>query len=268
MIPPYLNQTFKAMLTRVFRLFLLIPVLCFANMGTNYAQESSNNKWNFLIEPYLMFPSMKGDTGIGNLPDISVDANASDIFKNLSIGTMLYTEAYNQKWAVGSDIIYMNLKQDVTPRTIVTDGYMQAKQFAWEFSGLRRVLPWLELGIGGRVNSIETELDLSLSTQNNTSSRNLSLKETWFDPIIIARIKNGANEKLLYQFRGDVGGFGVGSQITYQIQTYIGYRFSELFQLTAGYRVISIDFEKGSGESRFLYDVDTSGPVMRIGFNL
>jgi hypothetical protein len=36
---------------------------------------------------------MKGDAGIGNLPDISLDLSASDIFKNLRIGTMLYTEA-------------------------------------------------------------------------------------------------------------------------------------------------------------------------------
>jgi hypothetical protein len=38
--------------------------------------------------------------------------------------------------------------------------------------------------------------------------------------------------------------------------------------MTAGYRIISIDYEKGANEDRFLYDVDTSGPVIKFGFNL
>ncbi|WP_157243492.1 hypothetical protein [Algoriphagus resistens] len=255
------------MYTRKIRLFLLVSIFCQVNMVTQ-AQDLSNNQWGFLVEPYLMFPFMNGSTGVGNLPNVSVDASASDIFSNLSVGAMLYTEAYTQKWAIGSDLIYMNLKEDVKTGTAITDGSLQAKQFAWELSGLRSVLPWLDVGVGGRFNSLTAEVDLSLTTLDGPSTRNRSSKESWFDPIIIARIKNQSGEKLLYQFRGDIGGFGVGSQFTYQLQAYVGYRFSDLFQLTAGYRIISIDYEKGADENRFLYDVNTSGPTIRFGFNL
>jgi hypothetical protein len=93
------------------------------------------------------------------------------------------------------------------------------------------------------------------------------LTETWFDPMIIARIKKSEVDKFVYQFRGEIGGFGIGSDLAWQIQAYAGYRFSKLFEMTAGYRIISLDYESGSGQDRFEYDVDTSGPVIRFGFN-
>ena len=86
--------------------------------------------------------------------------------------------------------------------------------------------------------------------------------------MLIARVKSKPGEKFIYTLRGDIGGFGIGSDFTWQIQAYAGYRFSKLFQLTGGYRVIGINYNKGTGEDRFLYDMDTFGPVVRFGFNL
>ena len=51
------------------------------------------------------------------------------------------------------------------------------------------------------------------------------------------------------------------------ISAYAGYRFCKLFQATIGYRYIRINYDKGEGIDRFLYDVDTYGPVVRLGVN-
>lgn len=237
-------------------------------MTPGLAQEKTGAEWKFLLEPYVMFPFMNGNVGIGTLPAVTVDADVSDIFSNLKIGAMLYAEAYTEDWIIGSDIIYMNLKQEVFRDGIISSGDLQAKQFAWEMSGLRNVLPWLDLGLGARLNSLSTEVGLTITKPNDVENKSKKISETWVDPIIIARIKNASNEKIQYQFRGDIGGFGIGSDFAWQIQANIGYRFSELFQLSAGYRIISMDYDKGSGDNRFMYDVDTSGPVVRFGFNL
>ena len=74
-------------------------------------------------------------------------------------------------------------------------------------------------------------------------------------------------KKWLFQLRADVGGFGIGSDFTWQGQADVGYRFSKLFQLGLGYRFIGIDYENGEGSDRFKYDVDTYGPVLRFGFH-
>jgi hypothetical protein len=62
-------------------------------------------------------------------------------------------------------------------------------------------------------------------------------------------------------------GFGAGSDLTWQLQTYAGYRFPKIFQLTAGYRILSINYDKGTGAEQFINKVDTFGPVIRMGFN-
>lgn len=228
----------------------------------------SDSKWNFLIEPYLMAPNMEGNVGVGKLPDVSVDASSSDIFSHLEMAAMLYGEAYSKDWAISSDVIYMKLGDDVVSERDIVEGSLEAKQFAWELSGFRTLLPWLDVGLGGRINSLTTEVEVTINTPQGNIFRDKKINETWVDPIIIARVKNPAGEKLLYQFRADIGGFGIGSDLAWQIQANVGYRFSKLFQLSGGYRIISMDYNKGDGEDRFLYDVNTSGPVLRLGFNL
>lgn len=63
-------------------------------------------------------------------------------------------------------------------------------------------------------------------------------------------------------FRGDVGGFGISSDLTVNLFAALGYELSERTTLELGYRYLSIDYSRGG----FTYDVDTKGPFMGIGF--
>ena len=233
------------------------------------AQEiSSEDKWGFLIEPYLMFPNMSGQTGFGNLPTIPVDADPGDIFDKLQMGAMLYLEANNDKWAITSDFVYMNLQQDITPDKFIHSGTVTLNQTIWELAGLYRILPFLEAGVGGRLNYLETDIDaqrivLPAGTETITGHHS----KTFYDPILITRLSTNIDNEWLFQFRGDFGGFGIGSDFTWQVQAYAGYRFTTLFQLSVGYRIISIDYDKGENEERFIFNMNEFGPAIRLGFN-
>lgn len=229
------------------------------------AQDISS-KWNFLIEPYLIIPNMKGEVAVRRLPASEVDADAGSIFSKLKFGAMLYLEAVHveKNWAISSDFIFMDLEQDVRTNMLITGGSVSAKQLAWELAWLKRLAQWLEVGLAGRLVSLESGLDLI--TINGGESGSIS--KTWFDPVIVVRSQGILKEKWLVQFRGDFGGFGIGSDFTWQIQANVGYKFSKLFQASAGYRIIAIDYNKGDGEDRFRYDINTFGPVVRLGFNL
>jgi len=234
---------------------------------SSFAQEK---KWKFLIEPYVMFPNMNGETGVRNLPSVDVDANVSDIFSRLQFGAMLYLEAKTDKWAITSDLLYMSLQQDVTPNIIINSGEVTAKQLGYELAGLYRVLPFLEAGVGMRLNSLNSEVNILRNTIGGGTQELLSasLSRTWVDPIIIARFTHEIDNKWLFTVRGDLGGFGIGSDFTWQAQGYVGYRFSKLFQTSVGYRAIGVDYDNGSGAERFRYDMITFGPNIRFGFNL
>jgi len=260
-----MNLTFYSRINQ-----LLIGILLVLSASNAYAQsEVPDKKWGFLIEPYLLIPNMSGAIGIGNLPVAEVDANPGDIFSKLHFGGMLYLEAHNELWAITSDLLYMDLQQDIRPGILISSGTASAKQLAWEFAGLYRLLPFLEAGIGGRLNNIQAGLDINRKELGGgTTPLSAEMSETWFDPIIIIRVTDDINNKWLFQFRGDLGGFGIGSYFSWQTQAFAGYRFFPWFQLEAGYRILGMNYDKGSGENRFRYDMNIFGPVIKLGFNL
>ena len=253
-------------------LLIIIGLRANGVMGQNLlgAQpEDPDNKWRFLIEPYLLIPNMSGNIGIRELPEAEVDADPGDIFSKLYSGGMLYLEAHNADWAITSDLLFMNLKQDVTPDYLISSGNLDAKQWAWEFAGLYRIVPFFEAGIGGRLNNIQAGLDINREEiDGETTPISANMSETWVDPIIIIRVTGDIKNKWMFQFRGDVGGFGIGSKYSYQAQGFVGYRFSRLFQLTAGYRILGMNYDKGSGENRFMYKMNIFGPMIKFGFNI
>ncbi len=228
------------------------------------AQETSTKNWHHLAEIYLMFPNMSGETGLGELPAVSVDADVSDIFGSLEMGAMFYLETTNDDWAIASDFIYMKLGQDLETQTFVTGGELEMRQYAWELAGLKRIMPWLDAGLALRYNQLNMDLDIKTTFFTMEKSNS----ESWVDPVIIVRSNHAFNEHWFTQLRADAGGFGIGSDFSWQLQANVGYRFSDLIQTSLGYRYISIDYDQGDGEDRFLYDMDTFGFVARVGFNL
>jgi len=244
-------------------------ILTFLYINHAYANPADSlKKWHFQTDIYLLFPYMKGNLGIGNEITAPVDATPGDIFSNLKMGGMLYLEARHNKWAVTSDLIFMNLKQDIAPGKFWDNGTAGAKQLVWEPAGLYRLLPFLEIGAGGRLNNLQASIDGRRNVfPAGTYEVSESASKTWFDPILITRLTADIKDKWLFQFRGDLGGFGVGSKFTWQVQAYAGYQFTKLFRLTAGYRYMSMDYDKGTDAGRFIYNVDTFGPEIKFGFS-
>lgn len=265
--PPYISGSFK----------LLVSLLIFmfqSAAGPLMAQDtlskaSSGTAWHFRVEPYMMFPNMVGSTGIGALPLVEVDAASADILSRLQMGGMLFLEASNGNWSINSDFLYMNLEQDLAPDNLIAAGKINARQLGWELAGLKRVNSWLEFGVGGLLNAIEMEVNIDRKVAGGGTVKESGKKsKTWVDPMLIARFSTpGGVKKFAGQFRGEVGGFGIGSDFAWQVQAVAGYRFSKLFDMTAGYRAIGLDYNAGNGNQAFIYDMVTHGPVIRFAFN-
>lgn len=244
--------------------------LLFCTFSVVMAQDTARGKgkWAVHVQPYVMFPNIHGTVGVGDLPEASVRADPGDVFSHLQMGAMLYVEARHDLWAISSDILYMNLNQSLQPGKVIKGGELTAKQFALELAGLRRLSPWFEVGAGLRINSLNAEVDMELYGLEEDQFRSASSSKTWVDPIIITRFRTPTKGKFSGQLRTDIGGFGIGSKLAWQLQLDAVYRVSKLFDLGLGYRAISVNYEKGSGADKFLYDTRTFGPVIRLGFNL
>ena len=74
------------------------------------------------------------------------------------------------------------------------------------------------------------------------------------------------SDKFSLSLRGDVGGFDVGSQFTYDAIGFVGYDISRVTSIWLGYRVLGVNYESGSGFSKFKYDVTMYGPGLGVAF--
>jgi len=241
-------------------------------MAAAHAQGTADDGWHFMVAPYAMFPNMKGQTGIADLPTIKVDEDPQDIFDNLQMGAMLFLEARNDKWAFSSDLLYMDLgadisHQDGTGLITAVDGDVDVSQTGWELAAMRRLSPSFELGLGLTYNQIDVDVDLAITTPLGTTDRSAGLEENWIDPTIVMRGTWPISDKWFFQARGNIGGFGVGSDLMWQVIAEVGYRPSEKWFTSFGYRIIDIDYENGSGLDRFVYDMRTFGPQLKLGIN-
>jgi hypothetical protein len=251
--------------------FMLFIGLFFNGQVCAQIFNDSSHKYKIYVEPYLMFTSMSGTTQFGEiLPPTFICIPASKVFSYLKIGGMLYAEVHNDKLAFTSDLFYADLSQDASSKNNIINGTASLKQFLWELEGLYRLTPWLEAGVGARINEITAGLNINYNPPlgGSPTSGNGQKSNTWVDPLIITRLKTVIHDKWLFQLRADMGGFGIGSQFAWQLQPDIFFRASKLLELGIGYRVISMNYYNNkSGSDYFLYDMEEYGPQIRIGFN-
>ena len=236
------------------------------SQGTSNDTSQDDSKWNFTVAPYLLFANMNGEIEVKGIP-VEVDARTGDIFENLDFGMMLYFEASNDEWVLTFDALYMNLAAD--GETLITGrkARVGAKQLALDFKGMYRVTHWLDAGIGARINVLDGSLNVA-EGDVILPGRDVSQNESWFDPLIVARATTdfGGNSWKL-QMLADIGGFGLGSDLTWQLKPIVGYRFSDLFEMNLAYRWIGIDYEKGNNSDSFKYDMVISGPELGFLFH-
>ena len=96
----------------------------------------------------------------------------------------------------------------------------------------------------------------------------VSSTETWVDPVVGLRLSSDITPDWNLRALGDIGGFGVSSELTWQAMVAAGYRFGLFGEKDAnavfGYRAIYDDFETGSGSNRFGLDATFHGPILGL----
>ena len=196
----------------------------------------------------------------------SADASFSDILDVLDFAFQLHGEARKGRWAVMVDPTYLKLSEDADAGG--ADVKLEIQQWVVDVAGWYRpyeralsgdrVLA-LEVLLGGRYTSVDQELEIvGLGKGSDT--------QQWIDPIVGGRLITDLTNKLAFSLRGDIGGFGISSDVTWNITGLLGYRFTNLLSLWGGYKALGTDYTTGSGSDLFTYDTVTHGPVFGLGF--
>jgi opacity protein-like surface antigen len=75
------------------------------------------------------------------------------------------------------------------------------------------------------------------------------------------RVQHPIAERWTLTGYADIGGFGVGSDFTWQLAAGIDYVFSKVFVGKFGYRYMAVDYDKDG----FRYDMANSGLYLGVG---
>ena len=91
--------------------------------------------------------------------------------------------------------------------------------------------------------------------------RTVSRTDDWFDPYIGLRGRYNLNDKFYVTAKGDIGGFGVGSDLTWTAEAALGCQLSRSIFAEVGYRALGVDLDKDG----LVMDTVTHGPQVTLG---
>ena len=231
----------------------LIVLFCLVSAPLAQAEEDSG----YELWVYAWLTAMDGNVGVGPL-DASVDASFSDIVEALDFAFMAGMRSEQGPWVWTVDVFTANLNNDFD-RTVT----LKTDQQMLRATGGFRLESGMELFIGARAIDIKNDLKIRLPDDTVLASKD---SKSWVDPIVGVGYRGDFSDRLQLVASADIGGFGIASDLSWSATAALRYHFSDLFSMSGGYRILDIDYEEGSGNRKFGYDVKTSGPVIALAW--
>jgi len=112
------------------------------------------------------------------------------------------------------------------------------------------------------VNAAETQIANQLSSILDTKlGQTIARDDYWFDPYVGLRGRYNFNKTVYTSVRGEIGGFGVGADLMWQVEGVIGINLTRSVFTEIGYRALGADFR----DNNFVFDVVLHGPQITTG---
>ena len=105
---------------------------------------------------------------------------------------------------------------------------------------------------------LEKEIKKLLKKKLN---QNAARCDDWWDPYVGLRARYNFTPAIYAIGRGDIGGFGVGSDLMWQAEAALGFQLTNSVFAELGYRALSFDYEKDG----LTYDTITHGAQLTLG---
>ena len=232
----------------------LLPLCAFALLAPLTGSAAEPNEWSFDFSLYGLADGMSGEIGIGPVT-ADLDVGFDDLLDNLEFGAMGSVRVGYGPWAFTTEVLYMGLQASKNGVTAEMDQWLVEPAISY------RVSKYFEPLAGVRYNNLKGELR---GPGVLPTPRIPTGTQDWWDPIVGANLQLPLGKNFSLNLRTDIGGFGVGSDLTWQVFPYLNWQFTKWASLQAGYRWLDMDYETGSGASRFEYDILNQGA--QIGF--
>jgi hypothetical protein len=257
---------------------LVVALLAGASAAPAHAQhagEPAPDRWSVTVAPYLWAARLDGDAKIRGI-EADVDVSFKDTLEDLSVTGMALVEARKGRFGFAVNPLFVRTESDARSGPLEADNTTDIatvgagvfyRAVDWEFARNARGEPQtlaLEPLLGARLNHLRGEIDTKLDAFGRRVSRQVDESQTWVDPLIGVNAILRLSERWGVRAEADVGGFGIGSDLTWNAQAVLIYGFTvagyDAFA-AAGYRALYWDYKDGG----FEWDVTMSGPMIGAG---
>lgn len=225
--------------------------------------RAANDAWTFSLSPYLWIAGISGTVGgtASSAPPREIKISFGELFDNLSgIGVMLAGEASYGRFHLVGDLMWLTVAADIkTKGLLFNGGHAKTSVTQAELLGLYRFVkmgPYaLDGGAGLRLWSLDLEARLNGGILPTAKA---DITKTWVDPIFGLRALIRFSPSWSAALYGDIGGFGVSSDFTWQALATLNYRAADWVDLRAGYRHMEVDRSRAH--------LSLSGPIVAARF--
>ena len=232
--------------------------------------EQSGGDWEYFAGGYLTTMAIDAKTtSPGPTGDqvLEIDASFSDLLDNLDYAASGIFIARKGPLSINVDLVFVGLEiEQATPLPSTSaniDVDIREHEFFVGYAAFEQY-PALEIIAGVRY----VEQDITINITSPLPLPSLNIGDDWVDPFIGLRYLGPINSKWGWILRGDVGGFGVGSDFTWRIDIGTTYSFAKQWEAAIWYKALDIDYETGTSGTPSIYTWDgtESGITLGVGY--
>lgn len=229
---------------------------------------AADGDWQQTVFVYGMGAAIDGDAQIGPL-EIPVDVSISELFDALEFGAMGAYRADNGTWSFTLDATFMALGGTSKTERGLLKGDVDIDQttlmgtVGWRWTEHLEAL--FSLGYFDLSNNLALSVTNPLTGEVTRSKA--SKDASWVDPLVGLQYNVPIGDAWRFNLRGDIGGFGVGSDQSYHLLANFRWQANDTIGVVFGYRVIGFDYEDGKDRNYQRYDLTEQGPLVGMSIS-
>ena len=244
---------------------LFIAALTGALLGPAAAVAAEgSNLWSFDVVPYLWVAGADVETTLPSLPP-TTPAGMDRFDTRISAGAMLAAQARYRSVGLFVDFAWLRLDTEALHPGPAFSAVNLKSDFIHTTAALTYSLPLsgrfhADILAGARLWNVNEDLEFKSGVLPGFKS---SGDKMWVDPVIGADLRYDLSRHWFVTVKGTVGGFGVSSDIAWEVSSGVGYRITRWCSATVGYRYLHEDYSR----DRFAFNLDAHGMIVGFGFH-
>ncbi len=216
-------------------------------------EDPDSSKWDFNLRPYFFLSGISGSVTVP--PTFPMNSSFGDLLKNVKLGAFINFTAQKGQWGASGDFQYINLYGEGSG---LLDVSLDFKNVIGEVDVFYEPETAATLRFLAGVRTYSVKQTITIEGVELPAASTVVV-----DPILGAYGTWKLSDSWEFELRGDIGGFGVSSEFTYQVMALFHWNISESLAIPFGYRVLGYQIKK----DEILMDTRMAGMVLGLDIN-